>query len=296
MRRLTPTTLHSRDELSLVFADWQTSLRLWQQSLISPAELVARLVLLERRRFLNERCLGARRVQSQESTALFKALSSQASVTGLSELIQQFALPQSLAIEALRDWTLMGLSNKINEALLAWHHDEWPLHLFTSEISPQELLLLQARGGRAVTVLTDPHDFLHYRHGIHDAIGFTLHDLMHAEKYFKAKTAQMIISQFYLSICERVTTNLPKTLTDRWHYLIADMNTHVAHSLKTFKSLLIDWYKESASGAGFSQWLSTQDFFIHLNSSQADALRFMNTPAELNETEESLLHRISRNH
>lgn len=83
------------------------------------------------------------------------------------------------AVRTVATWRLHRVERVVAEALVAWAAGRRDVELLTRVPTPGELLALQARGRRCVSLLDDgvvvpPHA---------DGLAFVLHDLCHLEKF-----------------------------------------------------------------------------------------------------------------
>jgi hypothetical protein len=114
----------------------------------------------------------------------------------------------------------------VARALVAWG-DGFPVELLTIVPEPRDVLALQARGARCVSLLpegaaTSPHA---------DALAFALHDLCHLDKFVDAEHH---VGQVGFFAClesavarpswSRFETSLDEAFRHDWHHVAADMN------------------------------------------------------------------------
>lgn len=139
-------------------------------------------------------------------------------------------------------------------SLAAWNGNRYPLTLWTKIPTPEEVLLLQTKGQRCVTMFTESHEMAALVSDGRDAFGFLIHDLIHADHFFfdtaKAQ-AQIQFSQKLLVLWESpfMQSLLQKdaVLLGEFHYLMSDMNSVPLHLLKTLKALLLGHIKRAAN-------------------------------------------------
>lgn len=155
-------------------------------------------------------------------------------------------------IELLSQTRLKGLRQNAQLALLAYFKNQWPLLGRWDYPTPEELLAIQARGQRVVSVLNEK-SFDEMITADKNNLEFTIHDLEHAAKYFENPNqfaAQKNQFQLFLKLSEEKTIQTlyqedPLYLKD-WHYLISDMNTAPAHSWFFFRGTLLNAFKRRA--------------------------------------------------
>ena len=112
--------------------------------------------------------------------------------------------------EALRsrllDWIdryqFRGVIANVPVALGQWLRGAWPVVLREDIPGPREVLRMQARGARPVTVLADYPRLLEPVLNKSDAFAFFLHDLEHAYKFFHSPELHAAQSAFF-SVLER---------------------------------------------------------------------------------------------
>jgi hypothetical protein len=114
----------------------------------------------------------------------------------------------------------------VARALVAWG-DGFPVELFTGIPDPRDVLALQARGARCVSLLPDgastsPHA---------DALAFAVHDLCHLDKFVDAEHHLGQVGFFSCldaSVAGRTwpafEASLDEAFRHDWHHVAADMN------------------------------------------------------------------------
>lgn len=154
--------------------------------------------------------------------------------------------------EKLLDWLeryqFRGVTGGIPFALVQWLRDAWPLILREDIPSPRNILRWQARGRRAVTVLT-AYPRLHKPVlNKPNAFTFFLHDLEHAYKFFYSPVLHAGQCAFFAGL-ESALDHGELALyfddagfVDKFEYLMSDMNTHPEHSRQYLRAILIEFY------------------------------------------------------
>lgn len=155
------------------------------------------------------------------------------------------------------------LPGSVLQTLAGWRSGKYKLVLKDTAITPLEMLKLQARGERAVTLDFAAAMSGSLVDGARDAFDFLLHDLVHADLYFGEGHLQQreFFAQFLRvmesgEFDEGLQTD-PEFVKDV-HYLISDMNSHVDHMAAQLKACLVKHhlvkenkqYDESLSSAG----------------------------------------------
>jgi len=88
--------------------------------------------------------------------------------------------PMGRSLDLVATTRLLGVSQPVAEALVAWGQGRRRVHLLDRVPRPVDVLAWQARGERCVSLLdhevaTAPHE---------DGLAFAMHDLCHLEKFF----------------------------------------------------------------------------------------------------------------
>ena len=140
----------------------------------------------------------------------------------------------------------LGVIPNVPAALCAWLDGRWPLTMCEHVPSPAEVLLMQARGTRPVTILSDYPRCLRPVLKKSNAHAFMVHDLEHAYKYFHDPDLHEGQKRFFTLIHRAVGEGCldayrrDPVFADKFDYLIGDMNTHVMHSLQFLRAILIE--------------------------------------------------------
>lgn len=147
-------------------------------------------------------------------------------------------------VDVLRAYQLKGVGRDSQAGLLGWLEGRYPLDLRFDIPSTEEMLEIQCRGRRYVTLMIEPEQqFQTYgRHA--GALEFLLHDLEHAHKFF----GEPGLSRGQVSFFRLLKSHLPQLLPlmkadpafrHEMHYLMADMNSHPVHLLKYLKAICL---------------------------------------------------------
>lgn len=121
--------------------------------------------------------------------------------------------------------------------------DYYPIEILCYEPEPLELLNIQISGKRILTFDTDYQTWADKLYGSRDPLSFWIHDLIHAEHFFKHDELKLGQIGFYkfvkLFLDYPELQNLLKNLDyyGQFSYLISDMNSHPLHLLMTFKAI-----------------------------------------------------------
>jgi len=159
----------------------------------------------------------------------------------LSPLIRRHIGPNTTVAEVLHSFSLKGVRLVAREALLRWLNHEWPLVLSAEIPSPIELLQQQIHGHRVVTTAFAKEQLASYLHDDRDALSFLLHDLGHAEQFFRDdfhRLGQIGCYRMLFAAHQAELLFVPQSYSSRWEsqldYLIADLNTHPVHFWSVF--------------------------------------------------------------
>ena len=165
----------------------------------------------------------------------------------------------------------------VNRSILGWSTGNYGLELMFRIPRPAEVLAQQKQGRRCVTVILEKEKAAKMILGERDALGFTMHDLIHADHFYHNNFTYQGQLGFYgfLDYCmnEKHFDDLLtiEKFESEFEYLIADMNAYAIHLMKCFKSALLHYHPDGASF--FEKWLTNfklnadeQDAFLTLNS------------------------------
>jgi hypothetical protein len=142
---------------------------------------------------------------------------------------------------------------------------------------PAEVLNQQKRGRRCVTVILEAAKANKFILGERDSLGFTMHDLIHADHFYHNNQCFQGQLGFYgfLDFCmsQNHFEELLKipAFEAEFEYLIADMNAYAIHLMKCFKSALLHYHTRPESF--FSDWLTK----FNLTEKEFDAFSSLNT-------------------
>ena len=170
---------------------------------------------------------------------------------------------QARLIHYFERYGFLGVSVNVCVALQAWLHGRWPLSLCEHIPDPLEMLRMQARGTRAVTVLPEHPRLLQPVLNKPNAFAFMAHDLEHAYKFFHDPGLHAMQKRFFSQILTVIEMGLlddcmeDPAFRNKFHYLISDMNTHVMHGLQYLRAILIE-HRLRAAGKQAWEGLSPQ--------------------------------------
>lgn len=164
---------------------------------------------------------------------LFKELST-ANITSTKELCAN-----------LRARSLRGMPGFVLPTLACWLEGGLRVHLVESVVTPAEMLAAQAQGFRYVTLpilQALAGDML----GERDALEFLLHDLAHADTFFRAEYDPVGQQQFFSRLQQDIPHLQPMAKEDekfreQLEYLMSDMNSHPQHLRQYLRAVILDF-------------------------------------------------------
>lgn len=142
----------------------------------------------------------------------------------------------------------LGVIPNVTAALRAWLCGRWPLRLCEYIPGPAEVLRMQARATRPVTVLAEFPRFLQPVLKKPNAHAFMIHDLEHAYKFFSDPDLHEGQKRFFSQVLSSIEGGIfddymrDIVFADQFDYLISDMNTHAMHSLQFLRAILLDYH------------------------------------------------------
>lgn len=178
----------------------------------------------------------------------------------------QFAInPHSLTVSELFNNTTIRTPKKISESwclrqllasvlikplpetclhpLFQMSDPHFPLEIISFVPTPLELLNLQIQGRRVITFHENFESWPNDINNDRDFLSFIIHDLIHADHFFKSTQQRQGQLGFYLFIKKIMNdSHLQKLLTHpvfkiQFEYMISDMNSHPVHLFKTFRAI-----------------------------------------------------------
>ncbi len=168
----------------------------------------------------------------------------------LEHLNEPFEFLQSLKSQYLMDIVVeyrpKKLPESVFEVLWRWAQGDYRLILFERVPTPLEMLEHQAAGQRVVTMDRTAAEEGKLVDGKRDAFEFLLHDLIHADLFFKSPEAFTDQRDFFSRLHQQILKHElldhgdPQFLGDL-NYLMADMNSHRAHLHAHWEAILIQW-------------------------------------------------------
>jgi hypothetical protein len=184
-------------------------------------------------------------------------------------------------LDWLERYQFRGVTGNVPDALVQWLRGAWPLHLRENIPKPLDVLRMQARGTRAVTVITVWPRAREPVLNKSDAFAFFLHDLEHAYKFYHSPALYAGQCAFFAGLEAAFDRGVFAPYFDddefvtRFHYLMSDMNTHPEHSRQYLRAILIQYYARREEKAP-AQWLSAE-----AERAIEDVMRAVKAPAPL---------------
>lgn len=153
---------------------------------------------------------------------------------------------QECLLNWLEHYQFRGVIGNVPVALFQWLRDTWPLILREDIPKPEEVLRMQARGCRVVTILTEYPRLCQPALNKPDAFAFFLHDLEHAYKFFHSPALLAGQCAFFAILEDAFDRGVfapyfnDAEFVTRFHYLMSDMNTHPEHSRQYLRAILVE--------------------------------------------------------
>jgi hypothetical protein len=151
-------------------------------------------------------------------------------------------------IQCFSRYQFKGVIGVVPLAMSEWLKGEWPLELMLHIPSPTEVLAMQVKGSRPVTLVVGESRMLRPVLTKTNGFQFLVHDLEHAHKFFADPVLHDSQRLLFAKLAEATDAPwLTDFLTDsvfrqKFEYLISDMNTHPMHSLLYLRAILVEAY------------------------------------------------------
>lgn len=160
--------------------------------------------------------------------------------------------------DILNQFAFKSTPKSINRSLLHFSQGTYPLQLMFKIPTPREVLLQQKQGRRCLTLITKEKQMKEYILGERDYLGFCLHDLIHADHFYRSSMSyqgqlglyNLLWQEMEKGIFNELLAN--KEFEDEFEYIIADMNAYPIHLLKCLKSAMVFY----GSDEDFNRWSS----------------------------------------
>jgi hypothetical protein len=152
-------------------------------------------------------------------------------------------------LDWLERYQFRGVIGNVPAALVQWLRGAWPLILREDIPKPLDVLRMQARGTRAVTLITAWPRAREPVLNKSDAFAFFRHDLEHAYKFYHSPALYTGQCGFFARLEAAFDRGVFAPYFDdaefvaRFQYLMSDMNTHPEHSRQYLRAILIEFYR-----------------------------------------------------
>lgn len=178
-------------------------------------------------------------------------------------------------------YNLKAVPDSINRTMINWYNGVWKIEMLEYIPTPRELLRLQVKNTRCMTLITDPKQIDLMVLNKRDPLSFMLHDLMHADQFFSQdeslkgqlgfyKLINDIYDQPALKYCLVQDANFRK----EFEYVASDMNAYVIHLFKCLKSAIYRINATESHAEFFNLLLS----WWNMNEEQMASSHLLNTP------------------
>ncbi|WP_374033508.1 hypothetical protein ACES2I_12170 [Bdellovibrio bacteriovorus] len=295
----------------------QVFMRLWQSKSLSDAEIAAIYILIfsflrRPKDFLggpHNQPLATLSVSSRMSCQTFFELLQKELPEDLRQTksLARFQRPDDLlSYFCAHSWRSIPLS--VAQSLMAWENGLYPLRLLSYVPTPKEVLSMQSEGQRCVSMLQDLTEMQEFVEEGRDVLGFIVHDLIHADHFFadpvKAR-AQIEFSRRLMVVFGfhdiQVMLQTDAAFKKEFEYLMSDMNSFPLHLLKTFKAVLLGYFKRreglamtealsEATEAEFQRLFESSLKIWELPENAHSAAQRLNTPLFQGLEDSLLLH------
>ena len=247
------------------------------RNLISPAEFTAIYLLTVLANRLPGTWLGAKRSQVLTTNHNLNYALSDLKIEFEPNIQKRLANFTTVG-ELFQNFAFKSTPLTVNRSILNWSTGLYGLELMFRIPKPAEVLDQQKRGRRCVTVILEIEKAKKFILGERDALGFTMHDLIHADHFYHNNQCYQGQLGFYgfLDYCmsqnhfgEHLKT---EAFEAEFEYLISDMNAYAIHLMKCFKSALLHYHND---GDFFFQSFCES---LTLNELQFSAFKRLNSP------------------
>lgn len=137
-----------------------------------------------------------------------------------------------------------------NRSLCFISNQKYPLIITEKNPAPYELLQIQISGQRVISLNEDCESWLVNNYSGRDFLGFIMHDLIHADHFFrdpKHRDGQLGFFKFIQNILTDENLNqllFRESFKNGFDYIISDMNSHPVHLIQTLHALLYSVAKD----------------------------------------------------
>ncbi len=215
--------------------------------------------------------------------------------------------PNRLLPEVIQIFDCLSLRSiplSVNRTLVHWSLKKYPLKLTFAPLTTLEIIDLQSQGIRCVTLPIDQKSLKTYILEERDPFSFILHDLIHADHFFRdpVQTEQQrsfskLMSYHYrkntLGFYFKENVEFKKQVD----YLASDMNAHIIHFIKYLKAIIDILFDQLKYDKTSALKLFTDLFeVLQPNRDQQLALIKINQPDFNSENAESIINLFKTHH
>lgn len=175
-------------------------------------------------------------------------------------------------------YNLKAIPDSINRTMIKWYQNQWSIKALEHIPSPRELLKLQVKNTRCITLITDPEQIDSMVLESRDPLSFMLHDLMHADQFFSQHESLIgqlgfynLINSIYDKAELKSLLKSDKNFKKEFEYVTSDMNAYVIHLFKCLKSSI---YRTDANDIFFNLILD----WWNMNDEQKKSSHLLNSP------------------
>lgn len=143
-------------------------------------------------------------------------------------------------------FNLKGIPLAVNRTILNWAEGLWNIELLTHIPSPRELLRMQVKNTRCITLTVNHNEIDQLVLSSRDPLSFVLHDLHHADHFFNQDESlkgqlgfYFLVNQIYDKPQLKKSLKEDSQFKSEFEYVVSDMNAYVIHLFKCFKSAFI---------------------------------------------------------
>ena len=156
--------------------------------------------------------------------------------------------PRQKLIDLCDHWRWRQTPKAVWKSLKSWHYQDFKLKLRFDIPSPNEVLEMQIRGERCVSVFCENQQIQKVHEHNRDAFLFVAHDLEHAWEFFSRPDLFVYQKQWSCLLHQAFVLGPWKnfvvpSLQDGLNYLLSDMNSHPWHALLTLENLWLQNWK-----------------------------------------------------
>lgn len=266
-KHLAISTAEMREEAIEVFPRLEILLRMWKAGQLSDGEMAACYVLMfiqkRRRNWLEGRIPPSFRPLSESDRASARSIP----ISRIPSLALRFDHKQirnkDISLyEFFMTYRLKSLPVFVNSVLCGWIAGTYALVLDVSDTVPSgyDMLRQQSAGRRIVSMVVQRERMESgYVHEKMDSFEFILHDLAHADRFFRNDEVCNGQVGVFHSLYRGFQPNLgadedaifarmiskDKEFDESFEYVCADMNAYAVHLWKCFKALCLNWFMKN---------------------------------------------------